>query len=92
MNGNIGEYWTLRNDLYPVWGYTGDFDEKEKKDFRVTGHLKLDDIDFNAMQYGIDDDITLFSSEKEIRGKKFGKNIKVVDCEEVKEEDDDNKF
>ena len=83
MDGNIGLYWTFRDDLGPVWGYSPYDEDGEKQEFRVTGHIKLSDIDFVNIMIGIEEEMDHFGTEKEIRGKDGSKNIKIVVCEEV---------
>jgi hypothetical protein len=82
MKGNIGLYWTLRNDLYPVWGYTPLDKEGDKQEFKVIGHLKLDDIDFESIKEGLAEEDVYFGTEKEIRGKDWSNSIKIIGYEE----------
>jgi len=89
-NNGIGEYWTLKNDLEPIWGnnaeYERDYPNEPIIDIRCKGFLNFKDIDWKMMRYAYDDDYHHFIDEKEIRGKNGSGVIFNIKCNILKNE------
>jgi len=85
---DIGEYWSLRSDLGPVWGRIAQdnlmFPKEEIIDIKCHSYIQANEIDWVMMRYAYDDDFHNFTDEKEIRIINFGKNIKDIKCENIK--------
>lgn len=82
IKNGIGRYWSFNKNIDAIWGNNVEYQKNKNEKIiyiRCIGKLKLSDIDFDDCLYAFNDDFYSFTIEKEIRGKKGGDTIKVVD-------------